>query len=76
MLWTEKADQDQAMTKISQGARCDALFRNAYCQVQLTGPAHRAQAGVISTAKFLAGNPPGYVEYQNKVRYRLIPLVW
>jgi len=26
--------------------------------------------------KFLAGNLPGYVEYQNKVRYRLIPLVW
>ena len=26
--------------------------------------------------KFLAGNLPGYVEYQGKVRYRLIPLVW
>jgi protein-S-isoprenylcysteine O-methyltransferase Ste14 len=26
--------------------------------------------------KFLAGNLPGYVEYQNKVGYRLIPLVW
>lgn len=26
--------------------------------------------------KFLAMNLPGYVEYQNKVRYRLIPLVW
>jgi protein-S-isoprenylcysteine O-methyltransferase Ste14 len=26
--------------------------------------------------KFLAINLPGYVEYQNKVRYRLIPLVW
>lgn len=26
--------------------------------------------------KFLAGNLPGYAEYQNKVRYRLIPLVW
>ena len=26
--------------------------------------------------KFLAKNLPGYVEYQNKVRYRLIPLVW
>jgi protein-S-isoprenylcysteine O-methyltransferase Ste14 len=26
--------------------------------------------------KLLAGNLPGYVEYQNKVRYRLIPLVW
>lgn len=26
--------------------------------------------------KFLARNLPGYVEYQNKVRYRLIPQVW
>ena len=26
--------------------------------------------------KLLARNLPGYVEYQNKVRYRLIPLVW
>jgi protein-S-isoprenylcysteine O-methyltransferase Ste14 len=26
--------------------------------------------------KFLARNLAGYVEYQNKVRYRLIPLVW
>jgi protein-S-isoprenylcysteine O-methyltransferase Ste14 len=26
--------------------------------------------------KFLAGNLPGYVEYQKRVRYRLIPLVW
>jgi protein-S-isoprenylcysteine O-methyltransferase Ste14 len=26
--------------------------------------------------KFLARNLPGYVEYQGKVRYRLIPLVW
>jgi protein-S-isoprenylcysteine O-methyltransferase Ste14 len=26
--------------------------------------------------KFLARNLPGYVEYQNKVRYRLIPMVW
>jgi protein-S-isoprenylcysteine O-methyltransferase Ste14 len=26
--------------------------------------------------RFLARNLPGYVEYQNKVRYRLIPLVW
>ena len=26
--------------------------------------------------KFLARNLPGYVEYQNKVRYRLIPPVW
>jgi protein-S-isoprenylcysteine O-methyltransferase Ste14 len=26
--------------------------------------------------KFLSRNLSGYVEYQNKVRYRLIPLVW
>jgi protein-S-isoprenylcysteine O-methyltransferase Ste14 len=26
--------------------------------------------------KFLARNLPGYVEYQNKTRYRLVPLVW
>jgi protein-S-isoprenylcysteine O-methyltransferase Ste14 len=26
--------------------------------------------------KFLARNLPGYVEYQNSVRYRLIPMVW
>jgi protein-S-isoprenylcysteine O-methyltransferase Ste14 len=26
--------------------------------------------------EFLARNLPGYVEYQKKVRYRLIPLVW
>src|SRR5450631_2522672 len=26
--------------------------------------------------KFLAANLSGYVDYQNKVRYRLIPLVW
>jgi len=26
--------------------------------------------------KFPAGNLPGYVEYQNKVRCRLMPLAW
>jgi len=26
--------------------------------------------------RFLAGNLPGYVEYQNRVQYRLIPRVW
>ena len=26
--------------------------------------------------KFLTRNLPGYREYQNKVRYRLIPHVW
>ncbi len=31
---------------------------------------------LFNEEKFLARNLPGYVEYQNKVRYRLIPLVW
>jgi protein-S-isoprenylcysteine O-methyltransferase Ste14 len=31
---------------------------------------------LIDEEKFLARNLPGYVEYQQKVRYRLIPLVW
>jgi hypothetical protein len=31
---------------------------------------------LFDVEKFLAGNLPCYVEYQNKVRYRLIPLVW
>ena len=31
---------------------------------------------LIDEEKFLARNLPGYVEYQDKVRYRLIPLVW
>jgi protein-S-isoprenylcysteine O-methyltransferase Ste14 len=26
--------------------------------------------------KFLARNLPGYMEYQDKVQYRLIPHVW
>jgi protein-S-isoprenylcysteine O-methyltransferase Ste14 len=26
--------------------------------------------------KFLARKLPGYVEYQNKVRYRLVPFIW
>jgi protein-S-isoprenylcysteine O-methyltransferase Ste14 len=26
--------------------------------------------------KFLSRNLPGYMEYQNKVRYRLLPHVW
>jgi len=25
---------------------------------------------------FLAGNLPGYTEYQKKVRHRLIPFIW
>ena len=31
---------------------------------------------VLDEEKFLAGNLPGYLEYQKAVRYRLIPLVW
>jgi protein-S-isoprenylcysteine O-methyltransferase Ste14 len=31
---------------------------------------------LIDEERFLARNLPGYVEYQDKVRYRLIPLVW
>ena len=31
---------------------------------------------LVDEEKFLARNLPGYVEYQEKVRYRLIPLVW
>jgi protein-S-isoprenylcysteine O-methyltransferase Ste14 len=31
---------------------------------------------LIDEEKFLARGLPGYSEYQNKVRYRLLPLVW
>ena len=31
---------------------------------------------LVDEEKFLARNLPGYVEYQEKVRYRLIPRVW
>jgi protein-S-isoprenylcysteine O-methyltransferase Ste14 len=31
---------------------------------------------LLDEEKFLDRNLPGYVEYQNKTRYRLIPLVW
>jgi len=31
---------------------------------------------LIEEERFLARNLPGYVEYQDKTRYRLIPLVW
>jgi protein-S-isoprenylcysteine O-methyltransferase Ste14 len=31
---------------------------------------------LLDEEKFLAAKLPGYVEYQNKTRYRLIPLVW
>jgi protein-S-isoprenylcysteine O-methyltransferase Ste14 len=25
---------------------------------------------------FLSKNPPGYAEYKNKVRHRLVPFIW
>jgi protein-S-isoprenylcysteine O-methyltransferase Ste14 len=31
---------------------------------------------LLEEERFLARNLPGYVEYQNKVKYRLIPTVW
>jgi protein-S-isoprenylcysteine O-methyltransferase Ste14 len=31
---------------------------------------------LLDEEEFLAGNLPGYLEYRNKTRYRLIPLVW
>jgi protein-S-isoprenylcysteine O-methyltransferase Ste14 len=31
---------------------------------------------ILDEERFLATNLPGYVEYQRKVRYRLIPRVW
>jgi protein-S-isoprenylcysteine O-methyltransferase Ste14 len=31
---------------------------------------------LLDEEKFLARNLPGYVDYQNEVRYRLIPLLW
>ena len=31
---------------------------------------------IFDEEKFLAGNLPGYAEYKEKVRYRLIPHVW
>lgn len=31
---------------------------------------------LLDEERFLAKNLPGYVEYQRKVQYRLIPLVW
>ncbi|MGZ7041135.1 MAG: methyltransferase family protein [Thermoanaerobaculia bacterium] len=31
---------------------------------------------ILGEEKFLARNLPGYAEYQNQVRYRLIPLIW
>jgi protein-S-isoprenylcysteine O-methyltransferase Ste14 len=31
---------------------------------------------LLDEEKFLAKNLPGYAEYQSRVRYRLVPLVW
>jgi protein-S-isoprenylcysteine O-methyltransferase Ste14 len=31
---------------------------------------------LLDEETFLAGNLPGYSEYQNRVRYRLVPLIW
>jgi protein-S-isoprenylcysteine O-methyltransferase Ste14 len=31
---------------------------------------------LLDEERFLSANLPGYVEYENKVKYRLIPLVW
>jgi len=31
---------------------------------------------LLDEEKFLVRNLPGYVEYQSRVRYRLVPLVW
>jgi protein-S-isoprenylcysteine O-methyltransferase Ste14 len=31
---------------------------------------------LLDEERFLAKNLPGYVEYEKKVRYRLVPFVW
>jgi len=31
---------------------------------------------LLDEERFLAGNLPGYPEYQGRVRYRLIPRIW
>jgi protein-S-isoprenylcysteine O-methyltransferase Ste14 len=31
---------------------------------------------LLDEETFLAGNLPGYSEYQNRVRYRLVPFIW
>ena len=31
---------------------------------------------LLDEEKFLAKNLPGYSEYRNKVKYRLLPFVW
>jgi protein-S-isoprenylcysteine O-methyltransferase Ste14 len=75
--WTERADPDQAMTKISQGARREALFSGSWWGVLIVVAMIPALIWrLFDEEKFHARNLPGYVEYQSKVRYRLIPLVW
>lgn len=31
---------------------------------------------MLDEERFLARNLPGYIDYQDRVRYRLIPYVW
>ena len=31
---------------------------------------------LLDEETFLAGNLPGYSEYQSRVRYRLVPFIW
>jgi protein-S-isoprenylcysteine O-methyltransferase Ste14 len=31
---------------------------------------------ILDEEKFLAKNLPGYIEYKNKVKYRLVPFIW
>jgi protein-S-isoprenylcysteine O-methyltransferase Ste14 len=31
---------------------------------------------ILDEERFLARHLPGYVEYQHKVRYRLLPYIW
>jgi protein-S-isoprenylcysteine O-methyltransferase Ste14 len=31
---------------------------------------------LLDEEQFLAKNLPGYLEYQNKVKYRLVPFIW
>jgi protein-S-isoprenylcysteine O-methyltransferase Ste14 len=31
---------------------------------------------LVDEERFLVGNLPGYANYRNRVRYRLLPLIW
>jgi len=31
---------------------------------------------LIDEERFLLGNLPGYADYRDRVRYRLLPLIW